>query len=560
MRMASPLGRTLHGSLAELDFEQDMGEIQYSASWTDAAANVRPRASFAVGGQAPAVRPPVSGEQVFDGQGLSKRYGDNLVLDSVDLCLAPGEAVAVIGENGAGKSTLAKIMAGVIQPDAGDLRLAGRPVNFHSPRDARRAGVGFIPQELAYFPDLTVAENIVVGRWPKRAGFVAPSALIRQAVAAQRRFGIELDMRRPMGTLKIGERQLVEIVKALSGDARVIILDEPTAALTDAESRNLFRVLGRLLEQGCAVLYISHRMDEVFRFSDRIDVLRNGRLVASAATRTATPAFLIAEMLGQAAKELAVSETAARLHEPPALAVRGWTKAGEPGLRDVTFHVARGEVVGLFGLRGSGAELVAEGLGGLHGDIQGATEIDGRTARRLSTPRDARRAAISYVPAERKRDGLVLSLPVQANLGLLVLRSLSRLGFLRGSLERRSARALTQRLGIRFRSLSQPARELSGGNQQKVMVGSRLATNPKLFVMHEPTRGVDVGARVELHGFLRQFASQGPGILIVTTDVEEAVSVTDRLLVLREGGVIGELSGPAKTQGRALALAAGEVG
>jgi ribose transport system ATP-binding protein len=486
---------------------------------------------------------------------MTKRYGANVVLDSVGLELNAGEAVAVIGENGAGKSTLARIMAGVIQADAGELRLDGELVSFHSPRDALRGGIGFIPQELAYFPNLSVAENVVVGAWPGRRGFVAPRLLNRRAVDAQARFGIELDMRRSMGSLKVGERQLVEIVKVLSRDARVIILDEPTAALTDAESRNLFRVLAGLLEQGRAVLYISHRMDEVFRFSDRVDVLRNGRLVATAAPKTTTPAFLIEQMLGQAAAEFTVSESAARADDPPALVVRDWHKVGEPGLTAVSFEVAAGEVVGIFGLRGSGAELIAEGLGGLHGDIAGETEIDGQLTSRLTSPRAARRAGISYTPAERKREGLVFTLPIQANLSMLVLRALSRVGFLRRRLERSSAQALAERLNVRFRSLGQPAGELSGGNQQKVMVASRLATRPKLFVLQEPTRGVDVGARVELHQFLREFASKGAGILIATTDVEEAVAVTDRLLVLREGVLVGELRDASKTQGRALALA-----
>ncbi len=435
-------------------------------------------------------------EQILEARSISKRYGENLVLDAINFELRSGEAVAVIGENGAGKSTLAKIMAGVIRPDTGDIRLGGTSVSFHSPRDALGAGIGFIPQELAYFPDLSIAENILVGTWPSKLGFVSHRELMRRAGAAIRRFGIELDMRRPMRSLKIGERQLVEIAKALSREAKLVILDEPTAALTAAESHNLFEVLAGLAQQGHGVLYISHRMDEVFRFSDRVDVLRNGRLVASASPRETSPRYLIEQMLGEAARELTATATAARSNTAPALRVSGWRKAGEPGLKDVSFEVACGEVV--------------------------------------------------------------LSLPLQANLSLLILRSVSRLGFLRRRAERASARLWTQRLSVRFRSLGQPTGELSGGNQQKVMVASRLATQPKLFALQEPTRGVDVRARVELHRFLREFASRGVGILVATTDVEEAVLVTDRLLVMREGALIAELVGKSKTQGRALALAAGE--
>lgn len=496
---------------------------------------------------------------ILEVRGISKSFGANVVLDDVSLEVRAGESVAVIGENGAGKSTLAKILAGVIRPDAGELRLEGTPVSFHSPRDALHVGIGFIPQELAYFPDLSVAENIRVGGWPSRFGFISYRELKRSALQAAESLGIRIDLRRAMSTLKVGERQLVEIVKALSRDAKLLILDEPTAALTDAESRNLFRVLAGLAGRGHGILYISHRMDEVFRFSDRVDVLRNGQLVASVPPGETTPGYLIQQMLGQAARELTVTETAARVDQVPALSLRDWRKVGEPGLKGVSLEVAQGEVVGIFGLRGSGAELVAEGIGGLHRDIEGVVEVDGRRAGKLRSPRRARSVAISYVPAERKRDGLVLSMSVQANLSLLVFPALSRFGFLRRRLERDAARRWTERLRIRFRSLSQVTSELSGGNQQKVMVASRLATHPSVFALQEPTRGVDVGARVELHHFVRDFAAQGVGVLIVTTDVEEAVLVTDRLLVMREGIVVAELAGEMKTQGRALALAAGEA-
>jgi len=491
---------------------------------------------------------------------VSKRYGSNVVLDEVTMQVFPGETVAVIGENGAGKSTLAKLMAGVIRPDGGEIRFRGVPVSFNSPRDALQAGIGFIPQELAYFPHLSVAENILVGVWPSRVGVVSHRELKNQAADAAEKFGIQVDMRRTMGALKVGELQLVEILKALCREASVLILDEPTAALTDAESRNLFRVLGGLAERGHGVLYISHRMDEVFRFSDRVDVLRNGRLVASASTREATPGYLIEQMLGQAAQELTVVESAATTETEPALAIRDWRKSGEPGLKGVSLEVAQGEVVGLFGLRGSGAELVAEGVGGLHRDIEGEIRIRGRSpSRSLTSPGAARRAAVGYIPAERKREGLVLSLPVQANLGLLVLSSLSRVGILRSRIERDSARLWTKRFNIRIRSLGQLTAELSGGNQQKVMVASRLAARPVVFALQEPTRGVDVGARVELHRFIRDVAAKGVGLLVVTTDVEEAVMLTDRLLVMRDGAIVAELVGESKTQGRALAFAAGEA-
>src|SRR4051812_3759277 len=297
---------------------------------------------------------------LMDVRAVVKRYGSHEVLHGVSLSVRRGETVAVIGENGAGKSTLAKLMAGVSRPDEGELRFDGAPVSFSSPRDALQAGVGFIPQELAYWPDLSVGENVLVGAWPARAGLVSPRELQKRALELSKRFGIPLELGKPMRGLKLGERQLVEILKALSRDASALILDEPTAALTAAESRNLLALLGKLAAAGHGIVYISHRMDEVFRFSDRVDVLRNGRLVASAATRSATPVSLIEAMLGQAAGELTGIESAARTDEPPAVSLRNWTKPGEPGLENVSLDVRRGEVVGLFGLRGCGAELVSE--------------------------------------------------------------------------------------------------------------------------------------------------------------------------------------------------------
>lgn len=490
---------------------------------------------------------------------VAKAYGPNVVLRDVSLAVAEGETVAVIGENGAGKSTLAKMIAGVIRPDQGEIRVGGAPVTLHSPRDALQAGIGFIPQELAYFPDLTVAENILCGSWPTRRGLVSQRALERRATDAAARFGVDLAVQARMGDLKVGERQLVEIVKALCRKATVLILDEPTAALTQSESANLFRVLGDLARQRYGIVYISHRMDEVFHFSDRVDVLRNGALVASEATAAATPTYLIEQMLGQAAGEVIAAESAARPGEPPVVALRGMSLDGEPGLEDVSVSVAVGEVVVLFGLRGSGADLVAEGLAGLQRGITGDVEFGGRPAQLPGSPHAARRAGVGYVPAERKRDGLVLTMSVQENLGLLIMNALSRCGFMRARAEQRAALDWTGAFNVRFASLRQPAGELSGGNQQKVMVASRMATAPHLFVLQEPTRGVDIGARVELHRFMRETAAEGVGMLVVTTDVEEAVLLADRLLVLRNGAVVAELAGAGKTQGRALSLAAGEA-
>jgi ribose transport system ATP-binding protein len=487
---------------------------------------------------------------------LGKRYGQHMVLRGVNFRLHAGESVAVIGENGAGKSTFAKMITGVIRPDAGAILLDGQPAVLRSPRDALRQGIAFIPQELAYVPYLTVGENILLGQWPSKAGLTSTAQTLRRAREECERIGIPLDVDRLMVSLKLADRQIVEIVKALTRRARMIILDEPTASLSEAESRALFGILGRLTQTGVGIIYISHRMDEVYRFSNRVDVFRNGALVASVPPSETTPNDLIAHMLGQEKEDFfhEARETAA---DEPVVELRNWTRAGIPSLSKVSLKVGRGEIVGIYGVRGSGAELVAEGLGGRHPEIDGELVIEGRPGRVFPSPLAARRANISYVPPERKRDGLVLMLPIQANLTLLIIHQLSRIGLLKARAERATASDLAHRFDVRFRRLGQAVGQLSGGNQQKILLASRMAAQPRLLVLQEPTRGVDVGARVEIHKFLSEIADQGRAVLLVTSDVEEAVNVSDRLLIMRDGVIVGELIGAARTQANAIALAAG---
>ena len=492
--------------------------------------------------------------ELLTANGIAKSYGGHLVLKYVDFAARPGEVVAVIGENGAGKSTFAKIVAGAVQPESGELALNGQRVSFQSPRDALKAGVAYIPQELAYLPNLSVADNIMVGRWPHSGGVTGDRGVRAAAAEQMRRFGIEIDVRRPMSSLTLAERQLVEIVKALSRSSSVLILDEPTASLTSSESKNLFRILRQLTKTGLGVIFISHRMDEIFAVSDRVVVLRNGEVVADVATPEITRAELIQHMLGAAAQELAERREASASVEP-VLELAGWSWSGEPTIHDFNLTVHKGEVVCLFGLRGAGGEVIAEALAGRNARFTGEVLISGRRHGVFSKPAAAGRAGIGYVPAERKREGLVMPLSVQTNLTLLVLKSVSTLGWISARKEHRLADELRQRVQVRARSLSQVVANLSGGNQQKVLLASRLAAKPRVLVLQEPTRGVDVGARFEIHRYLRDIAARGTGVLWVTTDVEEAVLVADRLIVMREGSIVGELTGSEKTQGRALELA-----
>jgi ABC-type sugar transport system ATPase subunit len=494
------------------------------------------------------------------GRGLTKRYGAQVALRNVDFDVRAGEAVAVVGENGAGKSTLSKIVSGTIRPDSGELSLDGVSLSLSSPRDALRVGISYIPQELAYLPNRSVADNLLVGRWPSRFGLTSRPFVEREAARLADRFGIRLDVRRALADLPLAERQLAEILKALARDVKVLVLDEPTASLTAGESRNLFRVLRTLQRESVGVVFISHRLDEVFEIADRIVVLRNGVVVADVPTEGTTPEQLIEYMLGVAvarAEFAAMDEDAGEPGAAP-LRVRGWNRVGLPNIAQLSFDVRAGEVLGLFGQRGSGADLVADGLGGRVGDFAGDLELRGRLRKPFTTPREARKERVAYVPPERKRDGLVLGQSVGANLSMLVLGRVSRFGLIRRLLERREAQAWRKQLQIHCQAVTQPVESLSGGNQQKVLLGSRLAMHPDILILNEPTRGVDVGARAEIHRYLRDEAARGTAVMWVTSDVEEAVLVSDRLLVMRDGVLVGQLKGDAKTQSAALALATGE--
>jgi ribose transport system ATP-binding protein len=489
---------------------------------------------------------------------ISKRYGPELALKYVDLTVGRGEIVAVIGENGAGKSTLSKVLSGAIRSDTGELRLDDELLHVTSPRDALRAGIAYIPQELAYLPNLTVAENLLVGRWPSRLGFTNKVAVRREATRLADRFGIQLDVHKPIVEMALAERQLVEILKALARNAKVLTLDEPTASLTSEEAMNLFRVLRNLAATGVAIIFISHRLDEIFEIADRIVVLRNGAVVAATATAETTPLQLIDYMLGAEAASADRTLGSRSTGEEPVLSVQGWSRPGWPRITDLSLELRKGEVLGLFGQRGSGADLVADGLGGRVSGFRGLTIVHGRPQGTFASPRRAREAGIAYVPPERKRDGLLMNRTIQENLSLLEMRKFSRLGFMNRLAERKMAERWRDILQIRCRSVGQPISSLSGGNQQKVLLGSRLVSRPGLLVLNEPTRGVDVGTRAQIHRYLKDEARRGTAVLWVTSDVEEVVLVSDRILVMRDGRLVGELTGSSISQARALALAAGE--
>jgi ABC-type sugar transport system ATPase subunit len=488
-------------------------------------------------------------------EGLSKSFGAARVLRDVSFTVAAGECVAFIGENGAGKSTLAKCLVGAHRPDSGVLRIAGEPVSFDGPRAAKQAGIGFLPQELSNVPAMTVAENIVLGLWPHRLGVVGARRTRARARAVLDLLGIDLELDAPMAGQTLAAQQMAEIARALLQESRLLVLDEPTAALSEEDSEKLFALVRRLASNGVAVIFISHRMDEVHKFADTVNVMRNGALVASLPPAAATKGELVAHMLGtDAAQELTAGERA-RGAATPVLAVEGLSQPGPRGLHDVAFTLHEGELLGVFGVRGSGHDAIAEILGGKRRSDSGRITVGGARRGPFRGPRDAAAAGVAYVPQERKRDGLVLGQSIRANICLGVPRLVSRLGFRRPGVERRLASEFARELDIRMRGVNQPVGQLSGGNQQKALLASRLITKPRVLVLHEPTRGVDIGARVQLMRELRELAAAGMACLIVSSDVEEVATVCERVLVVRDGAIARELSGDEVTQQNALEFA-----
>jgi len=488
-------------------------------------------------------------------RGVGKRYGATVVLRDVELAVEPGRCIALVGENGAGKSTMVGVMGGSTPPSMGSLAIDGRETALRSPRDARERGIVVVPQELSYVPHLSVAENVMLANWPGRRVVASQRWMRRRCRAIFEDLAIEVDVRRTMIELSLADRQLVEIAKALASDARLLIFDEPTAALHAGERAALLHRLHALKARGVALVYVSHHLDECFDVGDEIVVLRNGSVVDRSPTAETTRARTTAAMLGREYHEPQEIEPTVA-DRSTVLEVSGWSRKRQPVLRDLSFSVFEGEVLGIFGLVGSGAESVARGLGGHDAAITGGVVRDAHARRAPRSPREARHLSIAYVPAERKSDGLALSQSVGEHATMMVTDRFARLGVVQRRRQRRAARELVERFDVRCRSVAQPAEQLSGGNQQKLLLASRIAARPRILVLHEPTRGVDIGSRAEIHQTLTRYARDGAAVVVITSDVQEAAAACDRLLILRDGRKVAELAGDAKTEANALAIAA----
>ncbi len=484
--------------------------------------------------------------------GVSKRFGVVRALDDVTLTVRGGEVLALVGENGAGKSTLMRIFEGVYRPDQGTVAAGGVQQTLRSPADAHELGIRVIHQEPDIIPDLSIAENLFLGDFRHiHVLFLDRGDLARRTRSLLAEFGLESDLSpwTRAGDLSPAQRQLMEIMRALRRGLRVLALDEPTSSLTEDEAQRLFRVVRRLRDDGVGVIYISHRMREVRDLADRIAVLRDGRLVDERPTDEFPEAEIVQAMVGRPIADL-YERIARRLGEI-ALSVRGLTTTR---VRDVSFEVRSGEVVGLAGLMGAGRSELAEAIFGHDRALAGSVAVEGRPVR-LRSPADAIAAGIGFAPEDRKSEALLLLRSVKDNISLAIPDLISRFDFINDGDERRIAGALVDRLRIRTPSLDAAVANLSGGNQQKVVLGRWLARRPKVLILDEPTRGVDVGAKAEIYRLIAELAAEGIALLVISSEMPELLGLADRILVMAAGRVVAEMSREEASEERILSLA-----
>ncbi|MCX5402329.1 sugar ABC transporter ATP-binding protein [Streptomyces sp. NBC_00102] len=488
-------------------------------------------------------------------EGVSKSFGAVRALRGVSLRLYAGEAHALAGENGAGKSTLIKALAGVHRPDTGTVLLDGEPVEFHGPADARDAGVAVIYQEPTLFPDLSVAENIFVGRQPRRSlGRVDHRAVKRAAAELFERLGVDLDPDQPARGLSIADQQLVEIAKALSFDARVLIMDEPTAALTGSEVARLFGVVRALRAEGAAVLFISHRLEEIFALCQRVTTLRDGAWISSEPLDGLGEDDLVRRMVGRDLEELYPKQVT-EIGEV-ALSVRRLTREGV--FTDVSFDVRRGEIVGLAGLVGAGRSEVARAVFGVDRFDGGEVQVLGKKLA-SGAPSVAMAAGLALVPEDRRAQGLVMDMSIERNIGLTGFAETTRAGLMDRGAERDRAVDWAVRLQVKYARLADVVGTLSGGNQQKVVLAKWLATRPQVLIVDEPTRGIDVGTKAEVHRLLSSLAAEGVAVLMISSDLPEILGMADRVLVMHEGRLTAEIPRSEATEETVMAAATGRA-
>ena len=468
---------------------------------------------------------------ILEMRDISQLFPGVKALDRVSISLHPGEVTALIGENGAGKSTLVKILTGIYLPSEGEILIDGHRVIFNSAQDAVDAGVTAIHQETVLFDELTVAENVFLGHAPRtRFGFIDWKTMNSRAAELLRVLESEIDPTIRLKDLSIAQRHLVAIARALSVEARIVIMDEPTAALSRKEIDDLFRIVEGLKKQGKAILFISHKFDELYEIAENFVVFRDGRAVGHGRLAETPQDVIVRMMVGRDVSnifpkvEVAIGQTV--------LSVENYCHPTE--YRDISFELRRGEILGVYGLIGAGRSEICQALFGVSKPSSGRLLLEGRTLS-IRSPRDAIAAGIVYVPEERGRHGLALPMPIFQNISLPSLSRTSRSGFLKAANELALARKYAERLDLRAAALSVPVGTLSGGNQQKVVIGKWLATLPKVIILDEPTKGIDIGSKAAVHGFISELAAEGLSIIMVSSELPEILGVSDRVLVMREG-------------------------
>lgn len=481
--------------------------------------------------------------------GIHKRFPGVHALKGVDFEVQPGEIHALLGENGAGKSTLIKTIAGVHRPTEGTIFVDGQEMNFSNPREAQDAGIATMYQELSLYPELTVAENIFMGHAPKRKFGIFSGVDWQEMEARSRKLLEELeittiDVKRLVGTFNVGNRQRVEIAKALSLNARLLIMDEPTAALTESDVESLFNTVRLLRDRGVGIIYISHKLVEVFELADRVTVLRDGAYIGTKNVSETNENELVSMMVGRTIENLFPKQESEI--KDVVLEVKNLVR--EPYTKDVSFHVRAGEIVGLSGLVGSGRSETAQVIFGIDTAESGDILIDGKKVQ-INTPSQAIKHGIAYVPEDRGKQGLVREMTIRENISMSIMGQVSNATFIDFDGEKKVAKNAIEKFGIRAYGTEQIANNLSGGNQQKVVVGKWLASNPRLLIIDEPTRGVDVGAKAEIHRLISELAAQqGLAILMISSELPEILGMSDRILVMQSGKIVAEFTREEATQ------------
>ncbi len=490
---------------------------------------------------------------------VTKRFPGVLALDDVSFELRPREVHALVGENGAGKSTLIKVITGVYRPDKGQVLFNGEEVSFADPRESQAAGISTIYQEINLIPLLSVAQNVFLGREPRNSlGLIDKASMNREAAEILERYGIQADVTAPLRSLGLGVQQMVAIARAISVDARAVIMDEPTSSLEAREVETLFGVIGQLREEGVGVIYVSHRLEELYEICDRVTVLRDGRVAHTGRLSDLSRLQLIAHMLGRELAEVekegatGFSEEHETAREP-ILVAQGLTQ--HPRLREVSLDVRPGEVVGLAGLLGAGRSETAKAIFGAEPLDSGSVRMEGKDIK-TGSPGAAIKAGIAFLPEDRKLEGIIPDLSVKENIVAAAMPRLARAGMVSEKVQAELVEEFMQSLGIKASSPDQPVRELSGGNQQKVLLARWLCMNPKVLILDEPTRGIDVGAKAEIQKLVDDLAVKGLGVILISSELEEMSEGSDRVVALREGTVVGSLSEEEITEGNLMEMLA----